>query len=141
MLHEYLVNHLPLAVNNNTSEYTMLAPLDPLGHNYGIYTVTDQDPRTAKEIALGRCFDGTSDGSSRVMKANVGVALTFNCVERQVGRQSAFQYLQNTPAQPSPASTVRGRVPSRRQRASQGSQRGGVASLRFPGAAQQPLSD
>lgn len=60
-----------LAVINDTSEYTMLAPLDPLGHNYGIYTVTDQDPRTAKEIALGRCFDGTSDGSSRVMKANV----------------------------------------------------------------------
>uniref|UniRef100_A0A8D1GPF3 Ig-like domain-containing protein n=1 Tax=Sus scrofa TaxID=9823 RepID=A0A8D1GPF3_PIG len=143
MLHEYLVNHLPLAVNNDTSEYTMLAPLDPLGHNYGIYTVTDQDPRTAKEIALGRCFDGSSDGSSRVMKSNVGVALTFNCVERQVGRQSAFQYLQSTSARPSPASTVRGRAPSRRQRASSGSQRQrrGVASLRFPGVAQQPLSN
>uniref|UniRef100_A0A8D0KJV0 Cartilage intermediate layer protein n=1 Tax=Sus scrofa TaxID=9823 RepID=A0A8D0KJV0_PIG len=143
MLHEYLVNHLPLAVNNDTSEYTMLAPLDPLGHNYGIYTVTDQDPRTAKEIALGRCFDGSSDGSSRVMKSNVGVALTFNCVERQVGRQSAFQYLQSTSARPSPASTVRGRAPSRRQRASSGSQRQrrGVASLRFPGIAQQPLSN
>ncbi|XP_029092450.1 cartilage intermediate layer protein 1 isoform X3 [Monodon monoceros] len=143
MLHEYLVNHLPLAVNDNTSEYTMLAPLDPLGHNYGIYTVTDQDPRTAKEIALGRCFDGTSDGSSRVMKSNVGVALTFNCVERQVGRQSAFQYLQSTPARPSPASTVRGRAPSRRQRSSQGGQRWrrGAASLRFSGVAQQPLSN
>ncbi|KAJ8343499.1 hypothetical protein SKAU_G00308280 [Synaphobranchus kaupii] len=44
MLQEYLVNHLPLAVNNDTNEFTMLAPLDPLGHNYGIYTVTDQDP-------------------------------------------------------------------------------------------------
>ncbi|XP_049561842.1 cartilage intermediate layer protein 1 isoform X4 [Orcinus orca] len=143
MLHEYLVNHLPLAVNDNTSEYTMLAPLDPLGHNYGIYTVTDQDPRTAKEIALGRCFDGTSDGSSRVMKSNVGVALTFNCVERQVGRQSAFQYLQSTPARPSPASTVRGRAPSRRQRSSQGGQRWrrGAASLRFSGVAQQPLNN
>ncbi|XP_030787530.1 cartilage intermediate layer protein 1 isoform X2 [Rhinopithecus roxellana] len=142
MLHEYLVNHLPLAVNNDTSEYTMLAPLDPLGHNYGIYTVTDQDPRTAKEIALGRCFDGTSDGSSRIMKSNVGVALTFNCVERQVGRQSAFQYLQSTPARSPAAGTVQGRVPSRRQqRASRSGQRqrGAVASLRFPRVAQQPL--
>lgn len=121
MLHEYLVNHLPLAVNNDTSEYTMLAPLDPLGHNYGIYTVTDQDPRTAKEIALGRCFDGTSDGSSRIMKSNVGVALTFNCAERQVGRQSAFQYLQSTPARSPATGTVQGRVPAmRQQRASRG---------------------
>ncbi|KAM4676622.1 cartilage intermediate layer protein 1 isoform 1-T2 [Discoglossus pictus] len=90
LLHEYLVNHLPMAVNNDTNEYTMLAPLDPLGHNYGIYTVTDQDPRTAKEIALGRCFDGTSDGTSRIMKNNVGVALTFNCLEKDVG-QSVFR--------------------------------------------------
>ncbi|KAM6201736.1 cartilage intermediate layer protein 1 [Rhynchocyon petersi] len=144
MLHEYLVNHLPLAVNNDSSEYTMLAPLDPLGHNYGIYTVTDQDPRTAKEIALGRCFDGTSDGSSRIMKSNVGVALTFNCAERQVGRQSAFQYLQSTPARPSAAGAIRGRLASRRQqRASRAGQRrqGGAASLRLRGVAQQPLSD
>ncbi|MEE6503615.1 hypothetical protein FKM82_004874 [Ascaphus truei] len=91
LLHEYLVNHLPMAVNNDTNEYTMLAPLDPLGHNYGIYTVTDQDPRTAKEIALGRCFDGTSDGSSRAMKSNIGVALTFNCLEKDLGQQSAFR--------------------------------------------------
>ncbi|CAH2283467.1 cartilage intermediate layer 1 [Pelobates cultripes] len=90
MLHEYLINHLPMAVNNDTNEYTMLAPLDPLGHNYGIYTVTDQDPRTAKEIALGRCFDGTSDGSSRVMKSNLGVALTFNCLEKDLTQQSVF---------------------------------------------------
>lgn len=90
MLHEYLVNHLPMAVNNDTNEYTMLAPLDPLGHNYGIYTVTDQDPRTAKEIALGRCFDGSSDGTSRVMKSNVGVALSFTCLDKAVGQQSVF---------------------------------------------------
>ncbi|XP_041931008.1 LOW QUALITY PROTEIN: cartilage intermediate layer protein 1 [Alosa sapidissima] len=95
MLQEYLVNHLPLAVNNDTNEFTMLAPLDPLGHNYGIYTVTDQDPRTAKEIALGRCFDGTSDGTSRVMKSNEGVALTFTCGDREVTRTSVFQQLQN----------------------------------------------
>ncbi|XP_046897760.1 cartilage intermediate layer protein 1 [Hypomesus transpacificus] len=99
MLQEYLVNHLPLAVNNDTNEFTMLAPLDPLGHNYGIYTVTDQDPRTAKEIALGRCFDGTSDGTSRVMKSNQGVALTFTCGDREVTRQSVFQALQNSPGQ------------------------------------------
>uniref|UniRef100_A0A8C0H5E3 Cartilage intermediate layer protein n=1 Tax=Chelonoidis abingdonii TaxID=106734 RepID=A0A8C0H5E3_CHEAB len=99
MLQEYLVNHLPLAVNNESGEYTMLAPLDPLGHNYGIYTVTDQNPSIAKEIALGRCFDGTSDGTSRVMKSNVGVALTFNCVEREVVQQSLFQSLQNSPRQ------------------------------------------
>ncbi|XP_019575751.2 cartilage intermediate layer protein 1 [Rhinolophus sinicus] len=145
MLHEYLVNHLPLAVNNDTSEYTMLAPLDPLGHNYGIYTVTDQDPRVAKEIALGRCFDGTSDGSSRIMKSNVGVALTFNCIEKQVGRQSAFQYLQSTPARsPAPPSTIRGRMPSmRQQQASRGgqSQPQRMVSLRFPGVAQQPLNN
>uniref|UniRef100_A0A3P9JA94 Cartilage intermediate layer protein, nucleotide pyrophosphohydrolase n=1 Tax=Oryzias latipes TaxID=8090 RepID=A0A3P9JA94_ORYLA len=91
MLQEYLVNHLPLAVNNDTNEFTMLGPLDPLGHNYGIYTVTDQDPRTAKEIALGRCFDGTSDGTSRVMKTNEGVALTFTCGDRDGTRQSVFQ--------------------------------------------------
>uniref|UniRef100_A0AAV2LN49 Ig-like domain-containing protein n=1 Tax=Knipowitschia caucasica TaxID=637954 RepID=A0AAV2LN49_KNICA len=98
MLQEYLVNHLPLAVNNDTNEFTMLAPLDPLGHNYGIYTVTDQDPRTAKEIALGRCFDGTSDGTSRVMKSNEGVALTFTCGDREVTRQSVFQTVQNAQA-------------------------------------------
>lgn len=69
MLHEYLVNHLRWR-STTTPVSTPCKPLDPLGHNYGIYTVTDQDPRTAKEIALGRCFDGTSDGSSRVMKAN-----------------------------------------------------------------------
>ncbi|XP_062845477.1 cartilage intermediate layer protein 1 [Trichomycterus rosablanca] len=95
MLKEYLVNHSPLAVNNDTSEFTMLAPLDPLGHNYGIYTVTDQDPRTAKEIALGRCFEGTSDGASRVMKSHQGVAMTFSCGDKEVTRQSVFQQLQN----------------------------------------------
>lgn len=91
MLMEYLVNHLPLVVNNDTNEFTMLAPLDPLGHNYGIYTVTDQDPRMAKEIALGRCFDGTSDGTSRVMKCSEGVALAFTCGDREATRQSVFQ--------------------------------------------------
>ncbi|XP_051484837.1 cartilage intermediate layer protein 1 [Apus apus] len=96
MLHEYLVNHLPMATNNDSSEYTMLAPLDPLGHNYGIYTVTDQDPRIAKEIALGRCFDGTSDGTSRTMKSNVGVGLTFTCSERSAAEQSIFQSQRNS---------------------------------------------
>ncbi|XP_007532434.1 cartilage intermediate layer protein 1 [Erinaceus europaeus] len=142
MLHEYLANHLPLAVNNDTSEYTMLAPLDPLGHNYGIYTVTDQDPRTAKEIALGRCFDGTSDGASRVMKASVGVALTFNCMERQVGRQSAFQYLRSAPPAQASVSggTVRGAgAAQRQQRASRGGQRrrSGDTLLRLPRGTQQ----
>ncbi|XP_068603437.1 cartilage intermediate layer protein 1 [Brachionichthys hirsutus] len=99
MLQEYLVNHLPLAVNNDTNEFTMLAPLDPLGHNYGIYTVTDQDPRKAKEIALGRCFDGTSDGTSRVMKCNEGVALTFTCGDREATQQSVFQVLQGLQGQ------------------------------------------
>uniref|UniRef100_A0A8C2UD47 Cartilage intermediate layer protein n=1 Tax=Coturnix japonica TaxID=93934 RepID=A0A8C2UD47_COTJA len=95
MLHEYLVNHLPMATNNDSSEYTMLAPLDPLGHNYGIYTVTDQDPRIAKEIALGRCFDGTSDGTSRIMKSDIGVALTFTCSERSAAEQSLFEAQRN----------------------------------------------
>ncbi|XP_035252269.1 cartilage intermediate layer protein 1-like [Anguilla anguilla] len=122
MLQEYLVNHLPLAVNNDTSEFTMLAPLDPLGHNYGIYTVTDQDPRTAKEIALGRCFDGTSDGTSRVMKSNDGVALTFTCADREATRQSIFQTLQNSPGQ-SLVSAVKEAKRNRRQR-------GGTAAVR-----------
>nr|XP_015198795.1 PREDICTED: cartilage intermediate layer protein 1 [Lepisosteus oculatus] len=115
MLQEYLVNHLPLAVNNDTNEFTMLAPLDPLGHNYGIYTVTDQDPRTAKEIALGRCFDGTSDGSSRVMKTSVGMALTFTCGTKEVTQQSVFQSLQSSPSQ-SLVGAVPGGRRNRRQR-------------------------
>ncbi|XP_023673125.2 cartilage intermediate layer protein 1 [Paramormyrops kingsleyae] len=122
MLQEYLVNHLPLAVNNDTSEFTMLAPLDPLGHNYGIYTVTDQDPRTAKEIALGRCFDGTSDGASRVMKTDEGVALTFTCSDKEVTRQSVFQALQNVPG-PSVVSAAGEGRPNRRQRGSAGALR------------------
>ncbi|KAM7102489.1 cartilage intermediate layer protein 1 isoform 1-T3 [Ciconia maguari] len=131
MLHEYLVNHLPMATNNDSSEYTMLAPLDPLGHNYGIYTVTDQDPRIAKEIALGRCFDGTSDGTSRTMKSNIGVGLTFTCSERSAAEQSIFQSQRNSgqqsilllpgesPAyrrQPASRQTTQGRIPTRRQR-------------------------
>ncbi|XP_028291089.1 cartilage intermediate layer protein 1 [Gouania willdenowi] len=118
MLQEYLVNHLPLAVNNDTNEFTMLAPLDPLGHNYGIYTVTDQDPRTAKEIALGRCFDGTSDGTSRVMKSNEGVALTFICGDHDATQPSVFQAVQGSQSQ-TLTSVVRGeeRQNRRRQRA------------------------
>lgn len=116
MLQEYLVNHLPLVVNNNTNEFKMLAPLDPLGHNYGIYTVTDQDPRTAKEMALGRCFDGSSDGTSRVMKSNEGVALTFACGDYQVTGQSVFQTAQSGQGA---SSVIRqeGRQNRRRQRA------------------------
>ncbi|XP_076855483.1 cartilage intermediate layer protein 1 [Brachyhypopomus gauderio] len=113
MLQEYLVNHLPLAVNNDTNEFTMLAPLDPLGHNYGIYTVTDQDPRMAKEIALGRCFDGTSDGTSRVMKSSEGVALTFTCGDKEVTGQNVFQQVQGSPGRVAAGRPGRG---NRRQR-------------------------
>lgn len=116
MLMEYLVNHLPLVVNNDTNGFTMLAPLDPLGHNYGIYTVTDQDPRMAKEIALGRCFDGTSDGTSRVMKSSEGVALAFSCGDREVTRQSVFQSVQSGQGQ-TVRGTREGRQNRRRQRA------------------------
>ncbi|XP_061451541.1 cartilage intermediate layer protein 1 isoform X2 [Rhineura floridana] len=137
ILHEYLVNHLPVAVNNDSSQYTMLAPLDPLGHNYGIYTVTDQDPRTAKEIALGRCFDGTSDGSSRTMKNNVGIALTFNCQERDAQQQSLFQSLRNVPSQV-PVSPLRERIGIRRPSESRvGQTKGkGTLSVRIPQRAQ-----
>nr|XP_055059383.1 cartilage intermediate layer protein 1 isoform X2 [Misgurnus anguillicaudatus] len=131
MLQEYLVNHLPLAVNNDTNEFTMLAPLDPLGHNYGIYTVTDQDPRTAKEIALGRCFDGTSDGSSRVMKNNEGVALTFTCGDKEVTRQSVFQQMQTSVGQATAGSTRQGRG-DRRQRGSSSGSRNNRRSTRNP---------
>ncbi|NWU97265.1 CILP2 protein, partial [Upupa epops] len=100
LLRDYLSRHPPLAADNNhTAAFSMLAPLDPLGHNYGIYTVTDQNPRLAKEIAIGRCFDGTSDGFSREMKAAAGTALTFSCQERPAGRQSLFQRLLASPAE------------------------------------------
>lgn len=119
MLMEYLVNHLPLVVNNDTNEFTMLAPLDPLGHNYGIYTVTDQDPRTAKEIALGRCFDGTSDGASRVMKSSEGVALTFTCGDREGTGQTVFQTVLSAQGRTT-SGTREGRQNRRRQRANAG---------------------
>ncbi|KAK7889253.1 hypothetical protein WMY93_024813 [Mugilogobius chulae] len=99
LLQEYLIKHPPTAPNNDTHGFTMLAPVDPLGHNYGIYTVTDQNPRVAKEIAIGRCFDGTSDGFSREMKADAGIALTFHCPERKINRESLFQRLQTNPGQ------------------------------------------
>ncbi|KAM4706934.1 cartilage intermediate layer protein 2 [Discoglossus pictus] len=97
LLEEYLARHPPLALGNDTGTFNMLAPVDPLGHNYGIYTVTDQNPRLAKEIAIGRCFDGTSDGFSRAMKSQMGVALTFRCQEKPVTRESFFQRLLNNP--------------------------------------------
>ncbi|KAB5559173.1 hypothetical protein PHYPO_G00025920 [Pangasianodon hypophthalmus] len=99
LLQEYLIKHPPLLQNNESHAFTMLAPVDPLGHNYGIYTVTDQNPRIAKEIAIGRCFDGTSDGFSREMKSDSGVALTFSCPKRTVNRESLFQRLQTNPGQ------------------------------------------
>ncbi|XP_034072081.1 cartilage intermediate layer protein 1 isoform X1 [Gymnodraco acuticeps] len=99
LLQEYLIKHPPVAHNNESHGFTMLAPFDPLGHNYGIYTVTDQNPRVAKEIAIGRCFDGTSDGFSREMKSDSGVALTFSCPERKINRESLFQRLQTNPGQ------------------------------------------
>uniref|UniRef100_H9GJM4 Ig-like domain-containing protein n=1 Tax=Anolis carolinensis TaxID=28377 RepID=H9GJM4_ANOCA len=98
-LREYLGRHPPAAENNDTAAFSMLAPLDPLGHNYGIYTVTDQNPRLAKEIAIGRCFDGTSDGYSREMRSLKGTALTFTCQEKPVGRKSFFQRLLESPSQ------------------------------------------
>lgn len=99
LLRDYLARHPPVADNNNTAAFTMLAPVDPLGHNYGIYTVTDQNPRLAKEIAIGRCFDGTSDGFSREMKSDAGTAVTFTCQERPAGRESFFQRLLTSPAE------------------------------------------
>ncbi|NXH54536.1 CILP2 protein, partial [Rhabdornis inornatus] len=99
LLRDYLSRHPPLADNNHTGAFSMLAPLDPLGHNYGIYTVTDQNPRLAKEIAIGRCFAGTSDGFSREMRAGEGTAVTFSCQERPPGRESFFQRLLSAPAE------------------------------------------
>ncbi|NXT10359.1 CILP2 protein, partial [Prunella fulvescens] len=99
LLRDYLSRHPPLADNNHTGAFSMLAPLDPLGHNYGIYTVTDQNPRLAKEIAIGRCFAGTSDGFSREMRAGEGTAVTFECQERPAGTESLFQRLLSAPAE------------------------------------------
>ncbi|KAM3936783.1 cartilage intermediate layer protein 2 [Leptodactylus fuscus] len=99
LLKDYLKRHPPMALGNDTGVFNMLAPVDPLGHNYGIYTVTDQNPRLAKEIAIGRCFDGTSDGFSREMKSKVGIALTFQCQEKPITRESFFQRLLNNPGE------------------------------------------
>uniref|UniRef100_A0A4W5RF29 Cartilage intermediate layer protein 2 n=1 Tax=Hucho hucho TaxID=62062 RepID=A0A4W5RF29_9TELE len=126
LLKEYLTKHPPTSPNNESHAFNMLAPVDPLGHNYGIYTVTDQNPRVAKEIAIGRCFDGTSDGFSREMKSDTGVALTFSCPERTVTRESLFQRLQTNPSQTlsqmardmreAQGLQVRGRGPGRERR-------------------------
>ncbi|XP_060720615.1 cartilage intermediate layer protein 1 [Tachysurus vachellii] len=127
LLQEYLTKHPPLLQNNESHAFTMLAPVDPLGHNYGIYTVTDQNPRIAKEIAIGRCFDGTSDGFSREMKSDSGVALTFSCPKRTVNRESLFQRLQTNPGQ-TLAQMARG------MRESQGTQvrRGSAQVVAYP---------
>uniref|UniRef100_A0A9L0T7I9 Cartilage intermediate layer protein 2 n=1 Tax=Equus caballus TaxID=9796 RepID=A0A9L0T7I9_HORSE len=98
LLQDYLARHPPLAPADDPAAFSMLAPLDPLGHNYGVYTVTDQSPRLAKEIAIGRCFDGSSDGFSREMKAEAGTAVTFQCQEPLAGRPSLFQRLLESPA-------------------------------------------
>ncbi|KAG8517268.1 Cartilage intermediate layer protein 2 [Galemys pyrenaicus] len=98
LLRDYLARHPPPAQSDDPSAFAMLAPLDPLGHNYGVYTVTDQSPRLAKEIAIGRCFDGSSDGFSREMKADAGTAVTFQCREPPAGRPSLFQRLLESPA-------------------------------------------
>ncbi|XP_042527185.1 cartilage intermediate layer protein 2 [Dipodomys spectabilis] len=100
LLRDYLGRHAPPAAaepDDDPAAFAMLAPLDPLGHNYGVYTVTDQSPRLAKEIAIGRCFDGSSDGFSREMRADAGVAVTFQCLEPPA-RPSLFQRLLEAPA-------------------------------------------
>ncbi|XP_005333005.2 cartilage intermediate layer protein 2 isoform X2 [Ictidomys tridecemlineatus] len=97
LLQDYLARHPPPVPSEDQAAFAMLAPLDPLGHNYGIYTVTDQSPRLAKEIAIGRCFDGSSDGFSREMKADAGTAITFQCREPPA-RPNLFQRLLESPA-------------------------------------------
>ncbi|XP_023699974.2 cartilage intermediate layer protein 1 isoform X1 [Paramormyrops kingsleyae] len=131
LLQEYLTKHPPVLQNNETHTFTMLAPVDPLGHNYGIYTVTDQNPRVAKEIAIGRCFDGTSDGFSREMKSDSGVALTFSCPERTVTRESLFQRLQTNPAQ-----TLSQMARDMRQVAGMQVSRGSAQVVTFPSSLQ-----
>ncbi|XP_006885919.1 PREDICTED: cartilage intermediate layer protein 2 [Elephantulus edwardii] len=98
LLRDYLARHPPSAPADDPAAFAMLAPQDPLGHNYGVYTVTDQSPRLAKEIAIGRCFDGSSDGFSREMKADAGTAVTFQCQEPPADRPSLFQRLLESPA-------------------------------------------
>ncbi|ELW67117.1 Cartilage intermediate layer protein 2 [Tupaia chinensis] len=98
LLRDYLARHPPPVPSDDPTAFAMLAPLDPLGHNYGVYTVTDQSPRLAKEIAIGRCFDGSSDGFSREMKADAGTAVTFQCQEPLAGRPNLFQRLLESPA-------------------------------------------
>ncbi|XP_076975760.1 cartilage intermediate layer protein 2 [Tamandua tetradactyla] len=97
LLQDYLARHAPAAPAADPAAFAMLAPLDPLGHNYGVYTVTDQSPRLAKEIAIGRCLDGSSDGFSREMKPEAGTAVTFQCREPPADRPSLFQRLLESP--------------------------------------------
>ncbi|KAM4887970.1 cartilage intermediate layer protein 2 [Thomomys bottae] len=100
LLRDYLGRHPPPDPADEPADdpaaFSMLAPLDPLGHNYGVYTVTDQSPRLAKEIAIGRCFDGSSDGFSREMRPDAGAAVTFQCLEPPA-RPSLFQRLLEAP--------------------------------------------
>ncbi|XP_038596661.1 LOW QUALITY PROTEIN: cartilage intermediate layer protein 2 [Tachyglossus aculeatus] len=137
LLREYLSRHPPgPADTDDLSAFDMLAPVDPLGHNYGIYTVTDQNPRLAKEIAIGRCFDGTSDGFSREMKADVGTAVTFHCQERPSGRQSLFRRLLTSPADT--LAEIR-REMSGREMGGNEQRRGPARAVAFPVALRNPL--
>nr|XP_039261724.1 cartilage intermediate layer protein 1-like [Styela clava] len=81
-LSQYLTEHPPAVEGESASEFRMYAPPDPLGHNYGIYTVTDDDPLIAKKTALGRCYAGSSDTTSRIMHARKGVAIYYWCTDR-----------------------------------------------------------
>ncbi|XP_078666619.1 cartilage intermediate layer protein 1-like isoform X1 [Branchiostoma floridae x Branchiostoma belcheri] len=78
-LDEYLRLHPPVHEQKSDRRFAFYAPLDQLGHNYGIYTVTAPDPSVAKNTAVGRCFKGSSDMTANVMSPRAGVAVVFMC--------------------------------------------------------------
>nr|XP_018672832.1 cartilage intermediate layer protein-like isoform X1 [Ciona intestinalis] len=79
LLTNYLTERNSLADQVSIASFKMFAPTDPLGHNYGIYTVTTSDPITSKQLSKGRCMAGQSSITSSVMQVDNNVAVTFNC--------------------------------------------------------------
>ncbi|XP_060037867.1 cartilage intermediate layer protein 2 isoform X1 [Erinaceus europaeus] len=98
LLRAYLRRRPPHAAPAGAAAFALLAPLDALGHSYGVYTARDRSPRLAKEAALGRCFRGSSDATSRRMRVDAGVAVTFQCQEPPADRPGLAQRLLEAPA-------------------------------------------
>ncbi|XP_076799587.1 uncharacterized protein LOC143444282 [Clavelina lepadiformis] len=78
-LKDYFTRSRFAAGQIHPGQYRMYAPPDPLGHTYGIYRVSRDDPITAKQIARGRCMAGGSSVVSDRMIVDDHVAVVFAC--------------------------------------------------------------